>query len=320
MLDFTIVIPTYNGATKLPIVLEKLQAQTKTENINWEILIIDNNSKDATEKIVKEYQENWKYKFELRYIFEAEQGLAFARSRGVKEAKGELIGFLDDDNLPAINWVYEAYNFAQKHPKAGAFASQIHGSFEVKPSDSIKPIIFYLAINERGSEPLLYEPKNKGVPPGAGLVVRREVWLNSVPNRLFLIGRVGKSMLAGEDAEALLYIYRAGWEIWYNPTMEIQHIIPSWRLEKNYLIPMMRGIGLSRHHLRMIVAKSWQKPFLSILYLLSDFRKIILYLIAHPTILESDIVGACEKEMLLSTLISPFYLWRLKISQSLKKY
>jgi glycosyltransferase involved in cell wall biosynthesis len=47
----------------------------------------------------------------LRYIFEAQQGLAFARRRAIQEAKGSIIGFLDDDNLPDDNWIAAAYEF-----------------------------------------------------------------------------------------------------------------------------------------------------------------------------------------------------------------
>ncbi len=318
--DFTVAIATYNGENRLARVLEQLQAQTGIEHLTWEIIIVDNNSTDGTAKLIQEYQANWQNKITLRYIFEPEQGLAFARARGVKEAASELVGFLDDDNLPTKIWVSAAYKFAREHPKAGAFASQIHGLFEVEPSEDIKQIIFYLAINERGSQPLLYEPSKKGVPPGAGLVVRRQVWLDCVPDRLFLIGRVGKSMLAGEDAEALLYIHRKGWEIWYNPTMEIEHIIPKWRLDKNYLISLMRGIALSRHHLRMLLVQTWQRPFFFFLYLLSDFRRLIIHLLFKGTPIKSDITAACEAERLFSTLISPFYLWQIKISRIMGKH
>jgi glycosyltransferase involved in cell wall biosynthesis len=318
--DFTIAIPTYNGEKRLPRVLEKLQNQVGIDNLTWEIIIVDNNSTDGTAKVVQEYQKNWQNKITLRYVFEPEQGLAFARARGVKETASELVGFLDDDNLPTEIWVSAAYKFAQEHPKAGAFASQIHGLFEVQPNEDIKQIIFYLAINERGSQPLLYEPSKKGVPPGAGLVVRRQVWLDCVPERLFLIGRVGNSMLAGEDAEALLHIHKAGWEIWYNPIMEIEHIIPKWRLERKYLISLMRGIALSRYHLRMLLVKTWQRPFLLFLYLFSDFRKLIIHLIYNGTSIKSEITAACETERLLSTLISPFYLWQIRVSRLLGKH
>lgn len=318
-IDFTVVIPTYNGASRLPQVLEKLQAQTNIQHLNWEIIIVDNNSSDGITQLVQKYQKDWKYTFELRYVFESEQGLAFARARGVKEAKGELVGFLDDDNLPAPSWISAACIFGQEHTNSGAFASQIHGLFEVEPSNDLKQIIFYLAINERGSEPLLYEPRIKGVPPGAGLVIRRQAWLNCVPDKLFLIGRVGKSMLAGEDAEALLYIYRAGWEIWYNPAMEIEHIIPKWRLEKNYLILLMRGIGLSRYYIRMLMLKQSQYFFASFIYIINDIRKLVLYFIRYyRQVMTGDTVATCEIELLTATLISPLYLLWVQFNRILK--
>jgi len=318
--NFTVAIPTFNGERRLPIVLEKLQIQKSIEHLNWEIIVIDNNSKDGTAKLIQFYQKNWYQPFSLRYCFEPEQGLAFARQRGIKEAKGEFVGFLDDDNLPAPNWVSAAYKFGQEYPKAGAYASQIHGLFEIEPPADLKRIIFYLAITERGSQPLLYEPRKKGVPPGAGLVVRRHVWNQHVPHRLFLVGRVGSSMLAGEDAEALLYIHRAGWEIWYNPAMEVEHVIPSWRLDRNYLISIIRGIGLSRYYLRMLLLETWKRPFAFFIYLLNDVRQVILHFIRYHKVIESDIIAACEMERFISTLISPFYLWKIKIKKFMKIY
>ena len=147
--------------------------------------------------------------------------------------------------------------------------------------------------------------------------MRRQVWNNHVPERLFLVGRVGLSMLAGEDAEALLYIHRAGWEIWYNPAMEIEHIIPSWRLERSYLISLMRGIGLSRYHLRMLLLESWQRPFAFFIYLPNDLRKLTSHFIRYRAVIKSDIVAACEMERLLATFISPFYLGKIKIQRFL---
>jgi glycosyltransferase involved in cell wall biosynthesis len=314
-IDFTVAIPTYNGENRLPRVIEKLQTQTGVENLSWEILIVDNNSQDNTAKLVQEYQANWPHNVPLRYCFEPEQGLAFARNKAITTAKGELIGFLDDDNLPAANWVIAAYKFAQTHPQAGAFASQIHGLFEVAPPAELKPILFYLAITEKGQQPLLYEPHKNGFPPGAGLVVRRLVWDEYVPKRLFLIGRIGKSMLANEDAEAMLYIHRAGWEIWYNPEMVMEHIIPAWRLEKNYLISLMRGVGLSRYHLRMLMLASWQKPLMLFIYLLNDGRKVILHYLRFHSIIENNIVASCEMARLIATFISPFYLFQVKINK-----
>ncbi|HEY9700953.1 MAG TPA: glycosyltransferase [Allocoleopsis sp.] len=136
LLDFTVVIPTYNGASRLPEVLELLRSQLNTDNIHWEI-IINNNSTDNTAEIAKSYQLNWHKKYSLRYDFEPQQGAGFARKKAIEIANSNLIGFLDDDNLPEKNWVFAAYNFAQKYPQAGAYGSQIYPLYTVN-----LPLIF----------------------------------------------------------------------------------------------------------------------------------------------------------------------------------
>ena len=161
MVNFTVAICTYNGEKRLPEVLDCLRSQINPENISWEIMVIDNNSKDGTAKIVREYQNNWPETYPLKYVFESQQGAGFARKRAIKEAKSDLIGFIDDDNLPANNWVNEAFLFGQKYPKAGAYASQIHGQFEVETPENFERIVPFLAINERGYKPLLYNSKKK---------------------------------------------------------------------------------------------------------------------------------------------------------------
>ncbi|MGB6298582.1 MAG: hormogonium polysaccharide biosynthesis glycosyltransferase HpsE [Rivularia sp. (in: cyanobacteria)] len=319
--NLTVAIPTYNGENRLPQVLDKLKKQVNTEDINWEVIIVDNNSTDGTAKLVKEYQENWQQDVPLKYYFEAEQGISFARQKAMNEASGELVGFIDDDNPAFANWVNSACKFAQKHPKAGAFSSRIHGVFETNPPEELKDITFYLALVDRGSEPLKYEPRKKGLPPGAGLVVRRDVWQKYVPAKLLLIGKTEKSeMPIGEDAEALLYIYKAGWEIWYNPEMEIEHIIPSSRLDEKYLRGLMRIVGLGRFHLRMLMLDWWQRPFAFCAYLINDFRKTILHFVRYKNNLNKDIVAACEMQRLVATLISPFYLWRMQITKFMRLY
>ncbi|MBD2497627.1 hormogonium polysaccharide biosynthesis glycosyltransferase HpsE [Nostoc sp. FACHB-280] len=319
-IDFTVAIPTYNGENRLPQVLERLQNQIGVENISWEIIIVDNNSTDNTAKLIQKYQQNWQQAFPLKYIFEPKQGAAFARNKAVFEAQSELIGFLDDDNLPAPNWIISAYQFAKTHPQAGAYASQIHGCFEIPPPENLKAILFYLAITERGETPHQYHPRRQGFPPTAGLVVRKNAWKDNVPHQLFLVGRVGSSMLGSEDAESLFYIQKAGWEIWYNPAMELEHIIPAWRLEKVYLLSLMRGIGLARYYLRMLLLETWQKPFAFFAYLFNDTRKVILHFILHRQVLSTDIVAACEMERLISTLISPVYIWKLKMQKAMANF
>jgi len=305
-----VVIPTYNGSKRLPLVLDKLYSQINIEELSWEVIVVDNNSQDETEKVIREYQKNWYQEITLRYFTEEKQGAGFARKKAVQVANSPLIGFLDDDNIPAQNWVAAAYEFAEKYPKAGAYASQIHGDFtgELPPNfNRIKP---FFAITERGKKPLLYKPKSKVIPPSAGLVVRRKAWLESVPKHCILSGRKPGSMLTGEDTETISYIQQAGWEIWYNPAMEVMHKIPKKRLEKDYLISFFRGIGLSRYVTRMLGVKPRLKLLVLLCYLVNDIRKILHHLLKYNLKLQTDVVAACELELYINSLISPFSLWK----------
>lgn len=324
MVDFTVAIPTYNGETRLPDVLERLRSQVETESFTWEILVIDNNSCDRTAQVIREYQTQWPSWCPLIYYFCPEQGAAFARQKAVEKAKGKLIGFLDDDNLPEKNWVAAAYEFGQNHPQVGAYGSQIHGYFfeantpEEMPKN-FKEIASFLAIVERGNTPHLYNPYHKILPPGAGLVVRKDVWLKSVPNRLFLNHQGKEAGMASEDLEALLHIQKAGWEIWYNPEMIVYHKIPNNRLKADYLRLLTRCVGLSRHRLRMMTLETWQIPLAFPAYLANDLRRLVLHLIKHGLNVKKDPVAASQREFLVSTLVSPLFLWKKKQSKKIPR-
>jgi glycosyltransferase involved in cell wall biosynthesis len=314
MVDFTVAIPTYNGEHRLPEVLEQLRSQSidlsslHLSSFAWEVIVIDNNSQDQTAQVVKAFQSD--FPCSLRYCLELQQGAGFARKRAIEEAQSALIGFLDDDNFPDHNWVSSAYQFAQMYPQAGAIASRIQGQFEVEPPPEFKRILPFLAITERGSQPLQYHSAKRVLPPSAGLVVRRSVWLENVPTHTILGGRIDGNMLTGEDTEVLAHIHRSGWEIWYNPAMIIQHQIPAWRLERAYLIPFFRGIGLSRYVTRMSGLKPWQRSVMSLAYTMNDLRKVIKHWLKHHRQLKTNLVAACEMELLISSLFSPFYLWQ----------
>jgi len=308
MVDITVAICTYNGETRLPQVLERLRSQSLTEHFSWEIIVVNNNSADKTAVVVQEYQSNWLEAYPLKYYFESQQGLAFARRRAIKEAQGYLVGFLDDDNLPTSNWVSAVYSFGQLYPKAGAYGSKIQGDYEVEPPVNFKKISCFLAIIDRGDQPLQYDLAQGLLPAGAGLVIRKQAWLENVPKVPLLKGVCASSLLSkGEDLETLSYIRNGGWEIWYNPEMRIYHHIPQWRLEREYLVKLFQGVGLSRHRIRMLRFPVWCRPFMLILYFTNDLRKLVIHFLRYQTSIKADFVVACERELLINSLISPFY-------------
>lgn len=309
-LDLSVVICTYNGEHRLPDVLKGLLWQMAIQSLAWEVIVVDNNSTDDTAAVVEAFRPQWPRHIPLRYAFEPQQGASFARQHALHIARSPLVGFLDDDNVPGPLWVSMAHRFGQTHPAAGVYGSRIRGEFESSPPPHFERIAALLALTERGSAPLIYRPEQKVLPPGAGLVVRRQAWLGAVPSVLSLAGKIG-AREAGEDLEAVLYIQRQGWQVWYNPTMRVSHKIPAQRLDRDYLLRLCRGIGLSRHRTRMLSFPRWQRPLVTPLYVLNDGRKILRHLLTHGTHAWTDTVAACELILYGYSLISPLYMaWR----------
>lgn len=319
-LDFTVVIVTYNGAERVGAVLDRLRHQIDTDDIAWEIIVVDNNSTDDTLAVVQRYQASWPEAVLLRYEFEPQQGAGFARHYGTKVANSPLIGYLDDDNLPWANWVRSAYRFGQQHPEVGVYGSRIRGKFATSPPANFERIASLLALTDRGPEPIPYRPEAKVLPPGAGLVVRRQAWLDHVPEERVLAEKFGERE-AGEDLEVVLHIQRAGWAVWYNPHMMMHHEIPAQRLTREYLVTLCRGIGLSRYHTRMLSFAAWQRPLVVVPYALNDVRKIVRHLLRYRQQVLTDTVAASEMTMYIASLVSPLHSWyRLSRRSAMKLF
>lgn len=312
-LDLSVVICTYNGEHRLPNVLRCLLAQIGVGQLAWEVIVVDNNSSDGTATVVADFRRQWPRSIPLRYAFEPQQGAAYARQHAIHIARSPLVGFLDDDNHPSLVWVAAAYRFGQSHPQAGVYGSRIRGDFEIDPPPNFERIGAMLALTERGDQPLIYDPKRKVLPPAAGLVVRRQAWLTSVPTVLTLADAIG-FRAAGEDLEVVLHMQRQGWEVWYNPAMRMQHQILARRFERDYLLRLFRGIGLSRYHTRMLSVAGWLWPLMTLLYMANDLRKIVRHLVRYRGEAIADTVAACELTLYVYSLVSPVYMaqrrWR----------
>lgn len=312
--DISVVICTYNGEQRLPRVLARLKSQIQTTDFCWDVWIVDNNSTDGTAELVRHYQAEWPAAFPLHYAFEPRQGLAYARRCAVKQTNSPLLAFLDDDNWPAADWVVAAYRFSQAHPQVGAFGSQLVPAYDVPPPAGFDAIACCMALMTEETDSYPYQPGTWRFPAGAGLVVRRQAWMSSVPQSPRLAGVCGTGLSAkGEDIETLTYLSQQGWEIWHNAAMRVEHHVPAKRLEPAYLRSLFRGIGLSRYPIRRIRYKFWQWPWMLLLYWINDWRRLLIHWLkqmgtkgASST---DQITADCQQTLLLYSLISPGYHW-----------
>ncbi len=94
----TVIIPTYNRAEILRQTLEGYAKQAGDHRI-LEIVVVDDGSKDHTREVVAEASSL--HQIPLRYFYQQNAGLAAARNHAIREAKGELLLFGDDDIIPS---------------------------------------------------------------------------------------------------------------------------------------------------------------------------------------------------------------------------
>jgi len=91
-MQFSVVIPTYNRAGELQETLASLAKITNAGS--WEVIVVDNNSTDATRQVVADAAAN--FPVELRYLLERQVGRSAALNAGIKAAAGENIATADD--------------------------------------------------------------------------------------------------------------------------------------------------------------------------------------------------------------------------------
>ncbi len=104
----SVVIPTHNRASLLKEAINSVFQQTFSD---FELIIVDDGSTDETAQLIKDYPA-------IRYIYQRNRGVSFARNQGIKLAQGEFVSFLDSDDLWLDNKLKRQVDFFRRNPKA----------------------------------------------------------------------------------------------------------------------------------------------------------------------------------------------------------
>ena len=91
--SISVVIPCFRAGALLAEAVESVLAQTETD---WELILVDNNASEETKEVIFRFVR--KYPDKIRSVCELEQGSSSARNRGIMEAHGFFVAFLDDDD------------------------------------------------------------------------------------------------------------------------------------------------------------------------------------------------------------------------------
>lgn len=226
-----ICICTYN---RIDLLKEVLLSLNNISMINkTKVIVIDNNSSDDTLLSVEKLKLNTEIKYDLDVFVEKKQGLSHARNRGIAESTADYLVFLDDDAFPDKEWLVSLYGAINKYPNAVGFGGRIDPLFvDGKAPNWFSNKISYLySVCDLGSKEFRY--KGSIYPIGANMVMRRSTLLKHEfdPN----LGRVGSSLISGEETVLFNAIYSEGGEVYYLPNMRVKHFIHPERLSKKWI-------------------------------------------------------------------------------------
>lgn len=247
MMEISIILCTYNRASKLAQVLESLAALPSVDGISHEIVVVDNNSSDNTRNVIQSAISL--YPERIRYVFESRQGLSQARNRGIEEARGALIAFTDDDIVVDRNWLKAIATALFTYPHTG-FGGRILPVWDFKPpswfngSGPFNMLKSGVVVgHDLGDKPVEYQ-KGMRTMVGANMAFRREVFER---NGLFRtdLGKNGKKLFFGEDTEFCERLIRAGERLLYLPEAIIYHPVDREKMTKSHFVISYFNIGRS---------------------------------------------------------------------------
>jgi glycosyltransferase involved in cell wall biosynthesis len=226
-------------------VLEGLRQQS-LDLASWEFLLIDNAS---TQPVASETDLAWHPR--ARLIHEESLGLTHARLRGIREAKGDFLIFVDDDNVLAEDFLAQAEKIAQQRTDIGAWSGQCFPEFEATPPAWTRRYWGMLVAREFDRDVWSNLPHlAETMPCGAGLCVRRCVAehylaLHERGRRNTLLDRRGKSLMSAGDNDLAACACELGLSMGLYHKLKLAHLIPADRLSQDYLVRLAEGIHYS---------------------------------------------------------------------------
>lgn len=265
----SIIICTYNRDKFFSEALESLIKQTENPK-NFEILIVNNNSTDNTENISKEFIQQHP-ELEINYINEPRQGLSFARNKGIKVAKGEIIAFMDDDAIARKDYVEKIVLNFEKYTEYGAVGGKvipIYGDNEQEPVWMSKYIQGVVSKVDYGDKT---KPFSKKYPAGCNMVFRKEIFQKYGYFNTNLVYR-------GDDKYIFYKLKKHGEKILYAPDVLVYHHINRYRIEPEFINKISCSIGASER-LRLSTEPFYKTILKFFEYLYKFGGSIILFLL-----------------------------------------
>jgi glycosyltransferase involved in cell wall biosynthesis len=245
-ITLSVVICTHNPRPEyFARCLKALETQTLSVD-KWELLLVDNASDSA-----KAPRPDLSWHPRTRLVCEPRLGLTPARLRGIREAMGGLLVFVDDDNVLDADFFETALRVSKEKPFLGSWSGQCRPAFEEQPPEWTRRYWGNLVIRQFDKDVWSNLPRlPDSMPCGAGLCVRRDVALHYLHlhesrKRSFQFDRTGGALFSGGDNDLAACACDIGLGLGLIASLKLQHLIPPQRLTVDYISRLTEGIAFS---------------------------------------------------------------------------
>src|SRR5262245_59132302 len=266
MIRISAIICTFKRPDYLREALRSLCNQTLDHN-EYEIIVVDNAVQAEAERAVRELQNDT---INLRYVTEPAVGLSRARNKGVKEARGRHVAFLDDDARADGRWLETLIeSFEKSSQRATAIGGRVWLDWNGKKPEWIsdEQLSVYTYVDHGDRAHVLRDDEYL---VGANLAFDK-VALESAGGFDAKLGRQGSLLLSGEEAQILRSLREQGFEILYEPAAVVWHSVHPSRQKRRWLLKRMFWDGASQPLLDRVEEKRSRRLIFLIMW--SDLRQ-----------------------------------------------
>lgn len=269
-IKISVIICTYNRNEYLEKALNSLISQDFPPH-EFEIIVVDNNSTDNTKQAIDEVKKSSPVK--INYVLEKRQGLSHARNRGIREASGRIVAFIDDDAVAEKNWLKEIVaTFEDVNPVPGCVGGKVLPIWEAsRPEWLSESLLIHLSILDLGELPRWIE-ENEFV-CGTNMAFLNQ----SVEDAGFFetrLGRRGKSLTSNEEVLLFHKLRMVGGNIYYQPRVIVNHVIPEERIKKRWFFKRAFAQGISDYIFNILKPQATSRKYNNINYF-SIFIKMV---------------------------------------------
>lgn len=249
----SVIICTYNRAKYIGNLLESI-AKNDIAKSEYEIILVDNNCTDDTHAICDTFSQAHP-DIAFRYVLEPEQGLSAARNKGIREAKGDILVYIDDDALVDGDYLRIYAEHFATNPKTMAAGGPIEPLYETSApawmTTYTKALLTgWLHYGDRVRE------FPKGRYPGGGNAAYRKEVFEQVGLFNTALGRKGSGLMGSEEKDIFDKMHSLDMTILYLPTPILHHIIPQSKLEQPYFDKLTYQIGVSERQRTLDISRA----------------------------------------------------------------